>query len=107
MNAVEAMPDGGTLKLSMGERSGGFDIVLADTGKGIPAGRLQTIFEPFYSTKTNGLGLGLAVCREIVEQHGGSLSVESREGSGSTFFVRLPLPGRQAGAPMQNLMAQP
>ncbi len=91
MNAIEAMPSGGKIKLSMREQSGRFEIVFSDTGQGIPTSRLKTIFEPFYSTKTNGLGLGLAVCREIIEQHGGSLSAESREGAGATFRVRLPL----------------
>ena len=91
MNAVEAMPGGGKIKLSMSGRSDDLEIIIADTGRGIPIDRLKTIFEPFYSTKTNGLGLGLAVCREIIEQHGGKLSVESHEGTGTTFYVRLPL----------------
>ncbi len=91
MNAIEAMPNGGKIKLFAGERLGTLEISVTDTGPGIPAGRLETIFDPFISTKANGLGLGLAVCREIVEQHGGTLSVESREGMGTTFFVRLPV----------------
>ena len=114
INAIDAMPDGGTLKFSTAERSGGLEITISDTGKGIPTGRLQTIFEPFFSTKANGLGLGLAVCREIIEQHGGQLSVESQEGAGTAFFVRLPLPDRHlpageagAGVPAQSRLVLP
>ena len=92
LNAVEAMPQGGKMKIWAERRGTVLEIGVRDSGKGIPADKLQSIFEPFYSTKTNGLGLGLAVCREIIEQHGGSLSVDSLEGAGTTFYVRLPLP---------------
>jgi signal transduction histidine kinase len=91
LNAVEAMPDGGEIKFWVKGHTSGFEIGIRDTGKGIPADRLKDIFEPFYSTKPNGLGLGLAVCREIIEQHGGSLSADSRVGAGTTFYARLPV----------------
>jgi two-component system NtrC family sensor kinase len=99
MNAVEAMPGGGKIKLWVRDCSPEIEIGIQDTGQGIPADRFHSIFEPFYTTKVNGLGLGLAVCREIIEQHGGRLSLESRQGAGTTFYVHLPLPGRQAGVP--------
>jgi signal transduction histidine kinase len=67
------------------------EIEVADTGSGIPAGKLSEIFEPFYTTKTNGMGMGLSIARTIVEAHNGQLSAESHAGQGSVFRVKLPL----------------
>jgi len=66
------------------------EIEVADTGLGIPAEKLSEIFEPFYTTKTSGMGMGLSIARTIVEAHNGQLSAESH-GQGSVFRVRLPL----------------
>ncbi len=91
INAVDAMPQGGEITIWTKIYSKELEIGIRDTGKGIPSDKLPSIFDPFYTTKTSGLGLGLAVCKENIEHHGGSISVQSREGAGTTFFIRLPL----------------
>ena len=81
------------------ERDGGQAVVrVADNGPGIPADTLARIFEPFFSTKGKGMGLGLAICRDLVERHGGRIEVDSTRGVGTTFTVRLPLYGDGVGA---------
>jgi two-component system sensor kinase FixL len=72
-------------------------VEVIDRGAGIPPQHLDRVFEPFFSSKEQGLGLGLAISRSIVTSHGGRLSVANNAGRGSTFFVRLPVAGRQAG----------
>ncbi len=93
MNAIQAMPDGGTLTLRSRPSSDGVVIEVEDTGVGIPADNLDRIFEPGFTTKGRrvGMGLGLLICSEIVDRHGGTLSVRSRLGEGSAFTLRLPL----------------
>ena len=71
-----------------------FDLLVIDNGVGIPPERLAMIFEPYFSTKEDGTGLGLAISLRIVEEHGGTLTAESKVNQGSTFMVRLPLKGR-------------
>ncbi|MBI2202257.1 MAG: PAS domain-containing protein [Candidatus Rokubacteria bacterium] len=93
LNAFDAMPAGGLLRVSV-ERTGSEGIVrIGDTGAGIPAGDIGKIFDPFYTTRPvgRGTGLGLSICYSIVRQHFGAIDVESGEGKGSTFSVRLPL----------------
>lgn len=88
--ALEERPDA-RLALSV-ERVGPMAAVrVEDNGPGISPERLERIFQPFVSTKGKGMGLGLAICKEIVEGHGGRLEVESREGEGTAFTVLLPL----------------
>ncbi|MCU0536643.1 MAG: ATP-binding protein, partial [Hydrococcus sp. Prado102] len=99
INARQAMPRGGTLRLEVREAAepGLVELRVGDTGQGIPPERLRMIFEPFYTTKEpdesghGGTGLGLSVCRQIVEQHHGRIRVESLVGKGSTFTVKLPI----------------
>jgi len=67
------------------------EIAIMDTGAGIPPEQMERIFRPFYTTKRGGTGLGLSLCRRIIRQHGGTLSVESEVGKGSRFMIRLPL----------------
>jgi len=99
-NAVEAMPGGGTLTLKALRDSGEAVVDVSDTGVGVAPSELDRLFEPFYTTKEGGTGLGLPVCRRIVESHGGRLTVSSRPGEGSTFRVHLPLHFKAvAGAP--------
>jgi len=88
-NAVEAMPDGG--KLSILCRAGyDLNIVIRDTGIGIPADSIKKIFLPFFTTKDTGVGMGLALAHKIITSHGGRLEVESSEGQGTAFSVTLP-----------------
>jgi len=92
-NACEAMheQDDRRLTLRVESAAGSAEVRVADNGPGIEAEKLDQIFQPFVSSKGKGMGLGLAICREIVEAHGGRLEVESTPGAGSTFIVRLPL----------------
>ena len=101
LNARQAMPRGGTLRLDVRDnpRTHMAELRVSDTGVGIPPERLRLIFEPFYTTKEpdehghGGTGLGLSVCRQIIEQHRGRIRVESVVGKGSTFTVKLPMHG--------------
>ena len=91
-NACQAMPSGGTLEIAVEvstSQRGRVSIIIKDVGTGIPADELYQIFEPFYTTKLRGLGLGLVNVKNIVEGHGGTVRVESEVGVGTTFFVRL------------------
>lgn len=92
-NACEAMveQDDRRLTLRVESAAGSAEVRVTDNGPGIEAEKLDQIFQPFVSTKGKGMGLGLAICREIVEGHGGRLEVESTPGVGTTFIVRLPL----------------
>jgi two-component system NtrC family sensor kinase len=91
LNALEAMPDGGELTIRSRPIDEQLEISFTDTGAGIEPEELSQIFEPFFSTKHTGSGLGLAVSQEIVADHGGSLEVLSQPGRGSTFLVLLPV----------------
>ncbi|MCE2393108.1 CHASE2 domain-containing protein [Candidatus Poribacteria bacterium] len=91
-NACQAMPSGGTLEIVVEVsilQQDRVTVIVRDTGGGIPADELYRIFEPFYTTKPRGLGLGLVNVKNIVEAHGGTVRVESEVGIGTTFFVRL------------------
>jgi two-component system NtrC family sensor kinase len=92
LNALEAMPDGGRLEVraSRTDEPVGVCISFTDTGRGIAANMMPYLFEPFYTTKPEGMGLGLYVTRNIVEAYGGHIEVSSREGKGATFSVWLP-----------------
>jgi signal transduction histidine kinase len=89
-NAVEAMPGGGILGLRAAAQEGEVVLEVSDTGVGVPPSEAGRIFEPFYTTKPAGTGLGLAVCRRVAEAHGGRLTFESRPGQGATFRLHLP-----------------
>ena len=91
LNGLQAMPDGGTLTLEAGATRETLTLSVADTGQGIPPEVLSRIFDPYFTTRTNGLGLGLAIARRIVEGHRGRIEVESEPGRGSRFRVALPL----------------
>jgi PAS domain S-box-containing protein len=90
-NAMQAMTKGGTLTIQTGEGSDGVWLSVADTGGGIPQEQINRIFEPFYTTKKKGSGLGLMIVQRIVRAHGGRIDLESRVGRGTTFRVWLPL----------------
>jgi PAS domain S-box-containing protein len=90
-NAVQAMPDGGNLEITTEREDDFIKIQITDTGKGIPAENLGKIFEPLFTTKTTGIGLGLSIVKEIVEQHHGRIEVTSQIGSGTVFSILLPV----------------
>jgi len=90
LNAIQAMPGGGTLSVC-GENAGGeIRLRISDTGIGMTDEQLQLIFEPFYTTKNQGLGLGLPYSQKVIEQHRGTLEVESRKGEGTRILITLP-----------------
>ncbi|MHB0858326.1 MAG: PAS domain S-box protein [Anaerolineae bacterium] len=92
LNAVEAMPDGGILRIRAGRtfQPTGVAVTLADSGKGIPEEAMTHLFESFYSSKHDGLGLGLYTALNIARQHGGRIDVQNVPGGGATFTVWLP-----------------
>jgi len=90
-NAIQAMPKGGELTISTSLKDGFALIAFQDTGVGIPKEDIKKLFTPLFTTKSKGVGLGLAICKNVMEAHGGSIEVESQEGKGSTFTVKLPV----------------
>lgn len=90
-NAQQAMKEGGILDISTSHNGTHAVVAFSDTGGGIPPEKLSRIFQPFYTTKEKGSGLGLMIVRRIVREHGGEISIESRMGNGTTFKVLLPL----------------
>jgi signal transduction histidine kinase len=94
-NAVDAMPDGGRLQITStyGESSFGefVKLCVSDTGAGIDENTLHKICEPFFTTKTRGTGLGLALCRKIIDAHKGSLNIRSKLNEGTTVEIFLPV----------------
>src|SRR5713101_7106132 len=91
LNAEQAMPQGGEITIQALEANGSICLGLADTGKGIPEEVMDKIFQPFFSTRTGGHGLGLPTTRKIVEAHGGSIEVQSQVGRGTKFTIHLPI----------------
>lgn len=89
LNAMEAMPQGGTLKVSTIADEDRVGIKVVDTGIGIPEEDLVQLFEPFFTKKTRGTGLGLANVKRILEEHGGSVEIESTLGEGTTVLMWL------------------
>ena len=79
-------------------RSGFVETEIADTGAGIPEENMESIFNPFFTTKPDGVGLGLAIVSKIVDDHGGRISVSSQIGRGATFRISLPLAETPAAA---------
>jgi PAS domain S-box-containing protein len=94
-NAAQAMTNGGTLTLQTGENADAVWVSVADTGGGIPQEQINRIFEPFYTTKKKGTGLGLMIVQRIVRAHNGRIELESNVGRGTTFRIWLPLHERK------------
>ena len=95
-NACQAMPDGGELRISTRESKGFAETEVADSGCGIPEKTIKKIFDPLFTTKSKGTGMGLAICHGIIEKHHGTIDVESREGKGTSIFIKLPLEDKSA-----------
>lgn len=91
LNAVQAMPEGGKLTIKTVKHEDSVKITLKDTGVGITEENLPKLFTPLFSTKARGIGLGLTICKQIVEDHGGNITVESKASKGSTFTIGLPI----------------
>jgi len=90
-NAIEAMPKGGELRVTTSQADSFIPVAFKDTGVGIPKENIDKLFTPLFSTKTKGLGLGLAACQNIIIAHHGKIEFESKEGQGATFIVKLPI----------------
>lgn len=90
LNAMDAMPNGGLLTLRTGQKDGRVVIEVADTGTGLTPEECERIFTPYYTSKQHGTGLGLAIAQSVVSDHGGTISVKSEPGRGSTFLIELP-----------------
>jgi two-component system NtrC family sensor kinase len=92
VNGIQAMKEkGGTLKVSTKKTNGFIEVKFKDTGIGIKKENIQKIFTPFFTTKAQGMGVGLSICKRFTEIHDGSIKVESEEGKGSIFTVKLPI----------------
>jgi signal transduction histidine kinase len=94
-NAIAAMDGGGTLTITTGFNDAEIQISVRDTGVGISEENLPKIFEPYFTTKPTGTGLGLTLVFKIVREHQGDLNVKSREGEGTDFVITLPIPQRE------------
>ncbi|MEI9477333.1 MAG: ATP-binding protein [Deltaproteobacteria bacterium] len=99
LNAIQAMPNGGELKIEVtpvnsgpgeGPKQNFIKTVISDTGRGIPPHLIQKIFDPFFTTKPKGIGLGLSIAYQIINKHGGTISVESKWEMGTSFIIHLP-----------------
>ena len=95
-NGIEAMPEGGTLAIRTSkiesEEGDAVAVSIRDSGKGIGREEMKNIFKPFFTTKKRGVGLGLAICRRIIRNHGGQIRAKSIPGQGTVFFIRIPVP---------------
>jgi signal transduction histidine kinase len=90
-NATQAMPEAGKLTIAASGKNNFLEVEVIDTGSGIAEEVLGKVFDPLFTTKAKGIGLGLAVCKSIIERHGGGIEVKSRVGKGTTFTIKLPL----------------
>jgi PAS domain S-box-containing protein len=89
-NSMDAMPNGGTISVTSRESGSNVQFSFSDTGVGMSKETLEKLWTPLFTTKAKGMGFGLAICKRIVEAHGGKISVESTLGAGSTFTITVP-----------------
>jgi signal transduction histidine kinase len=94
MEAMDALANGKVLRLRVRRLAGAIRTEVSDRGRGIE--RPDRIFEPFFTTKEHGMGMGLAICRSIIESHGGKLWAETSEQAGATFIFTLPIEAKEA-----------
>jgi len=90
-NALDASPQGGKLRINSRQVDGTVEMIISDTGSGMAEKVATNLWKPFHTTKAKGLGLGLSICKRIVDAHGGVISVESKAGEGTTVTTRLPI----------------
>jgi len=90
-NSVDAMPNGGTITINCKQANGSVEITCADTGTGIPEEIIPRIFSPLFTTKAQGMGFGLPICKRIIEAHGGIITVKTEKGKGTAFTFTLPI----------------
>jgi PAS domain S-box-containing protein len=93
LNSIQAMPQGGVLTISSREHDSHLRLKISDTGRGMTIEQTEKVFEPFYTTKSTGLGLGMPFAKKIIEQHRGSIEVVSRPGVGTEVEIKLPVAG--------------
>ncbi|MCB0282945.1 MAG: PAS domain S-box protein [Calditrichae bacterium] len=96
-NSIEALSQGGTININLENHKSYLEILLSDTGNGISADQLDKVFEPFYTTKDIGTGLGLPISKQIIEEHGGTIAYLTDKAPGANFLITLPLNGYNKG----------
>ena len=96
-NAIDAMPEGGKLTIKSTKTNSNLQISFIDTGIGMPKNIFEKIWTPLFTTKAKGIGLGLSICKRIIEAHGGKISVESKVSKGTTFTVTIPIETKLEG----------
>jgi len=99
INAIQAVEKPGHVELTGAISDGQVHVTVADNGPGIPPDKLASVFDPYFTTKAEGSGLGLWIAQQIVTAHGGALSAQNRAARGALFTMRLPL--KTTGAPEQ------
>jgi two-component system NtrC family sensor kinase len=90
-NATQASRPGDPVEVRVAKAENAIEIDVIDHGSGIPPDKLETVFNPFFTTKQDGVGLGLAIVAKIIDGHGGKIAVESEPGQGATFRITLPV----------------
>ena len=90
-NAIEVLPEEGVISFDMNQRGNNISIRVSDSGPGIPSSIKNQLFDPFFSTKQNGTGLGLWVVYRLIQNMNGVIEVESAEGQGTTFHITVPI----------------